>query len=94
MKINHVLAALLLMPSLATPVPAQLRATDSGDRGHVARSTAGSRLQGFGIEGREIATPPWSFACMNDQGPRQCEEPMWAYGSPDYLAQFNKAFSH
>jgi hypothetical protein len=31
---------------------------------------------------------------MNDQGPRQCEEPMWAYGSPDYLAQFNKAFSH
>jgi hypothetical protein len=95
MKINHVLATLLLVPSLATPVPAQLRATDSDNRGHVdMRSTAGSRLQRFGIEGREIAAPPWSFACMSDQGPRQCEEPMWAYGSRDYLAQFNRAFSH
>jgi hypothetical protein len=51
-----------------------------------------SRLQGYGIEGREIAAPPWSFACMNDQGPQQCDEPMWVYGSPDYLAHFKNAF--
>jgi hypothetical protein len=48
--------------------------------------------RGTGIEGREIAAPPWSFACMNDQGPQQCDEPVWVYGSPDYLAQFKNAF--
>jgi hypothetical protein len=53
-----------------------------------------SQQQGGRIEGREIAAPPWSFACMNDAGPQQCDEPMWAYGSPDYLAQFKRAFSH
>jgi hypothetical protein len=31
-------------------------------------------------QGREIAAPPWSFACINDQGPTVCNEPMWAYG--------------
>jgi hypothetical protein len=43
-------------------------------------------------EGREIAAPPWSFACINGQGPRQCDEPMWVYGNPGYLAQFKNAF--
>lgn len=94
MKITCVLVALLLVPALATPVPAHLRTTDGGNRRHVeTRPTAGSR-RGYWIVGREIAAPPWSFACINDQGPRQCDEPMWAYGSPDYLARFNNAFSH
>jgi hypothetical protein len=31
-------------------------------------------------QGREIVAPPWSFACINDQGPTECGEPMWAYG--------------
>jgi hypothetical protein len=29
---------------------------------------------------------------MNDQGPQHCDEPMWVYGSRDYLAQFKNAF--
>ena len=32
------------------------------------------------MQGREIAAPSWSFACINDQGPTDCGEPMWAYG--------------
>ena len=35
--------------------------------------------QANGIEGREVAAPPWSAACMTDQGPSQCGEPMWVY---------------
>ena len=35
-----------------------------------------------GVVGREVPAPPWSFACMNDQGPSECGEPMWVYGSP------------
>ena len=86
MKITYLLAALLLVPSFATQATT-VRTTKSGNRPAV-----GSRLQGYRIEGREIAAPPWSFACMNDQGPQQCDEPMWVYGSPDYLAQFKDAF--
>ena len=43
-------------------------------------------------EGREIKAPRWSLTCVNDQGAQQCNEPVWAYGSPDYLAQFKNAF--
>jgi hypothetical protein len=50
-----------------------------------------SRLPEY-IEGREVAAPPWSFACMDDQGPQQCCEPMWVYGSHDYVTQFKNAF--
>ena len=32
-------------------------------------------------QGREIAAPSWSFACINDQGPTECNEPIWAYGA-------------
>jgi hypothetical protein len=35
-----------------------------------------------GVVGREVPAPPWSFACMNDQGLSECGEPMWVYGSP------------
>ncbi|MBV8754336.1 MAG: hypothetical protein JO328_15845 [Hyphomicrobiales bacterium] len=30
--------------------------------------------------GRQGVAPPWSFACMTDHGPSQCDEPMWIYG--------------
>jgi hypothetical protein len=42
--------------------------------------------------GREVAAPPWSFACINDQGPRQCDQPMWVYGSSRALARYKNAF--
>jgi hypothetical protein len=93
MKIAYLLAALLLVPSFATRATTPVRTNKSSNRAHVGtRPAVGSRLQGYRIEGREIAAPPWSFACMNDQGPQQCDEPMWVYGSPDYLAQFKNAF--
>jgi hypothetical protein len=93
MKITYLLAALLLVPSLANQAATPVRTNRSSNRAHVGtRPAVGSRLQGYRIEGRQIAAPPWSFACINDQGPRQCDEPMWVYGSRDYLAQFKKAF--
>lgn len=95
MKITYILAALLLVPCLATQATAHVRTNKSSNRAHVGvRATVRSRVQGFWIEGREIAAPPWSFACTNDQGPQQCDEPMWAYGSSGYLARFRNAFSH
>ena len=36
--------------------------------------------QAYGTEGREVVAPPWSAACMNDQGLKECGEPMWVYG--------------
>jgi hypothetical protein len=45
-----------------------------------------------GIEGREVAAPPSSAACVTDHGPSQCGEPMWVYGSPDALARYRNAF--
>jgi hypothetical protein len=82
-------AAVLLSTIAATPALAQ----DSGyNPKNDFNPNATSRLQGYRTEGREVAAPPWSFACMNDQGPQQCDEPMWVYGSPDYLAQFKNAF--
>jgi hypothetical protein len=77
-------AAVLLFATAATPALAQGRA--------LYNPNGTSRLQGYKMEGREIAAPRWSFACTNDQGPQQCDEPMWVYGSPDYLAQFKNAF--
>ena len=92
MKITYLLAALLLVPSFVTQATT-VRTSKNGNRAHVGtRLAVRSRLQGYRIECREIIAPPWSFACMNDQGPRQCDEPMWVYGSPDYLAQFKNAF--
>jgi len=32
-------------------------------------------------QGREVAAPPWSFACTTDHGPSECGEPMWVYGN-------------
>ncbi|MFB9268512.1 hypothetical protein ACFFWD_36245 [Bradyrhizobium erythrophlei] len=48
--------------------------------------------QAHGIEGRQIAAPPWSAACMTDHGPSECGEPMWMYDSRDVLARYRSAF--
>jgi hypothetical protein len=37
----------------------------------------------FGSEGREIAAPSWSAACMTDQGPSDCGVSMGIYGAPE-----------
>jgi hypothetical protein len=34
-----------------------------------------------GIGGRDVAVPPSSVACMTDQGPSVCGEPMWVHGT-------------
>ncbi len=46
----------------------------------------------IGSVGRELAAPPWSAACTTDQGPSQCGEPVWIYGSPAYVSRFKNAF--
>jgi hypothetical protein len=81
MKIIPILAALLLVSSLATPTTAQERSYKSG-----------ARAQAYGIAGREIAAPPWSAACMTDHGPSECGEPMWIYGSSYARARYRNAF--
>ena len=70
MKILQIIAALLLVSSLAAPATARERSHK-----HIAPA------QTNGIVGREVAAPPWSAACMTDHGPSECGEPMWIYGS-------------
>jgi len=79
MKIKYILAASLL--TLATSVTAQARTSE-----HSALP------QTFGNEGREVAAPPSSAACMTDHGPSECDEPMWVYGSPRALSRYRNAF--
>lgn len=103
MKIRYLLAALLLAPSLTTQVlmpqvlmPQAMAHVRADKSSHLARTGTqpiiGGRWQGYGIVGRQIAAPPWSAACTNDLGSQRCDEPMWVYGSPDYVAQFRNAF--
>lgn len=93
MKAIYFLAALMLAPSLATQDNADARTGKGRERAHVGTGPAiGGGPQGYRIVGRQIAAPPWSAACMNDVGPQPCDEPMWVYGSPDYVAQFKGAF--
>jgi hypothetical protein len=70
MKTLKILTALMLVASLAAPTMAQERAHKRS-----------ARAQTQAIEGREVAAPPWSAACMTDHGPSECGEPMWVYGS-------------
>ena len=78
MKMKYFLVGLLLIPSLVTSVAAQTRMDPH---------------QAYGIEeGREVAAPSWSAACMTDHGPSQCDEPMWVYGSPRAVARYRNAF--
>jgi hypothetical protein len=81
MKMKYLLAALLLAPSLAMSASAQART-----------SRTSGKPPAYGIDGREVAAPPWSAACMTDHGPSQCDEPMWIYGSPSALARYKNAF--
>jgi hypothetical protein len=81
MKIMYAMAGLLLISSLATPSTAQERIDKSG-----------ARVQAHRIEGREVAAPPWSAACMTDHGPSECGEPMWIYGPSDAIARYRNAF--
>jgi hypothetical protein len=81
MKIMRVMAALLLISSLATPATAHERTN---------KSNSWARVHGIG--GREVAAPPWSAACMTDHGPSECGEPMWIYGSSDAIARYRNAF--
>ena len=32
-------------------------------------------------DGYQGEAPPWSFACIKDNGPTECHEPMWIYGN-------------
>jgi hypothetical protein len=80
MKMKFSLAALPLIFTLAMTAAAQARTHES----HFVP-------QGYET-GREVAAPPWSFACVNDQGPRQCDEPMWVYGSSRTLSRYKSAF--
>ncbi len=81
MNIFSRLLALLLISSLAASVAARPRKNNISVRPH---SNA--------IEGRQIAAPPWSAACMTDHGPSECGEPMWIYGSHDEIARYRSAF--
>jgi hypothetical protein len=55
-------------------------------------AVAKEALPGLGLVGREVLAPPWSFACTNDQGPRECGEPMWVYGSARDISRYRRAF--
>ena len=80
MKMKYFLAALLLVPSFAMAATAKPRKSESSGLPQAYES------------GREVAAPPWSFACTNDRGPQQCDQPMWVYGSPGRLARYKSAF--
>jgi len=93
MKIRYLLAALLLVPTLATPAMAHVPTNTNSNLARVGtKPIIGGDWQGYGIVGRQIAAPSWSAACTNDVGSQPCDEPMWVYGSPDYVAQFRNAF--
>jgi hypothetical protein len=79
MKTKYFLAALAL--SLAISATAQARTKET---------TVPPRANE--IVGREVAAPSWSSACMTDQGPSACGEPMWVYGSRGAIARYYSAF--
>jgi len=72
-------AALLVLASLTLAAGAQARTTESK-----------APPPAYASGGREVMAPPWSAACMSDQGPSQCDEPMWVYGSR--AARYPSAF--
>jgi hypothetical protein len=46
----------------------------------------------YGGEGRQIKAPPWSAACMTDQGPSNCGEPMWICGPEQHAPKRHTSF--
>jgi hypothetical protein len=81
MKSLHIMAALLLVSSLAAPTTAR-------EQSHQRRAQA----QIHENVGREVAAPPWSAACMTDHGPSECGEPMWIYGGSGERATYRNPF--
>jgi hypothetical protein len=79
--ISCLLVALLLISSLATSTIARPRIDNIAARSHSSV-----------IEGRQIAAPPGSAACMTDHGPSECAEPMWIYGSRSEIVRYRNAF--
>jgi hypothetical protein len=82
MKITYFLTALLLVSSLAAPTMAH----------EPSHHKTAARTHADGLEGREIAAPSWSAACMTDHGPSECGEPMWIYESSDTRTRYRSAF--
>ena len=80
MKMKYLLAASML--TLGMSVSAQARTYEHGVLSQLSKSE----------EGREVAAPAWSAACMTDHGPSECGEPMWIYGSSDAIARYRNAF--
>jgi hypothetical protein len=81
MTTKYLASALLVLASLTLSAGAQARTIESN-----ARPPAPATV------GREVMAPPWSAACMTDQGPSQCEEPMWVYGSRAATARYADPF--
>ncbi len=69
MKVKSFLVALLFVPPFAVSAAAE---------GRMNENTA--LAPACGNEDWEVPAPTWSAACMTDQGPSQCDEPMWIYG--------------
>jgi hypothetical protein len=82
MKTKYFLTMLPLVLALAMSAAAQARTSE--------RSVLPQAHQTE--EGREVAAPSWSAACMTDHGPTQCDEPMWVYGSSGALTRYKNAF--
>src|SRR5215831_9577855 len=91
MKVTYVLVALLLVPPLATQATTHVRTNKSSNRAHGTQPTLASRLQGYRIEGREIAAPPSSFACMNNQGHNNVTSPCGSIRA--LIGPFGRSFS-
>ena len=80
MNTKYLLAASLLAVAMSTTAEARTL-----EHGALPQAYASE-------EGREVAAPRWSAACMTDHGPTECDEPMWVYGSPRPLSRYRSAF--
>jgi hypothetical protein len=81
----HLIAALMLVPTLGISATAPARAKTSGARAfNSARSAAGSQPQ---PSRSTIMGPFCSSACIADHGPSECREHLWFYGGRDALAR-------
>ena len=69
---NIMLAAALVLGSVST-------ASAANYTGHHAHAYAPGTVSPNWSGGRQVAAPPWSFACMTDHGPSPCGEPIWGY---------------
>jgi hypothetical protein len=92
MRMMHLTAVLMLVPTLGLPMTAPARAKTSLARAfNSARSPIGSQPQPNRSKGREIIGPFCSSACITDQGPSGCREHVWFYGGSDTFASNQNA---